>query len=477
MRRGRVVGALFFCFSCAAGGPEGLSLAPVPLASDERVFSPAGPTQPPQKEERPVSLGSPKTSKAAKPIWELSSDYAPQYTYRTAELFRSLEGEAREGELKEALLLCYIDASNAPSYDFFGGKNELGGTIKLGKVDISGNFKSHYVTAPLTTLKTGEKVTVKVYDRDYISRDELIETLSATFEGKLPLKVEGKRTSFSCVALNRQEVELELALLLPEVERALKEVEGELTPDLYNTFSFLPDVFYPAQDRITQIAALVGWDDPSVSSRILRIDQLRDTQKDNLTQALMETYENIPALGEWVEVEDKVLAVQAEVRCDKKNASTYKKFMSSSYKQSFLSAPCVVELQVENKSDQALPCCEDGIGLLQDWSLISFSGAEHPLSPIAVQSEEGPITLSKLTKLAAKEKRTFIFATTTSAFNAKKQGADTPKLLRIKALVTNETKKADYLRWNPQGDDPFFWQEDEIFYLKIAPLSTDTPKP
>jgi hypothetical protein len=388
------------------------------------------------KEPRPEVLGTPASSKKARPAWSSDSDYAPQYGWELPE--RVIEAET----LSEAMLVCDVDTSGVSSQDFFGGKNEISITLSLGKSSIQGNFKSSRVYAPLVSIKSGDSFSLKVYDIDYLSANDPIEFLKVKYKGKWPITAEGKLVSYRCYAVLREEIEAKYQEHVKVLDKELLALEKIAAPNLFDVTMPRIEPFAPtAKQHAETLASLVGWDDPRVVSRVSKINALEAKHKETLLQSIKEVSNTSYPLGQSISRANN-FSVTPNLSCDKKNATTYKKFDDAwLYLSDLKKSTCVIELQIKNEGVEPIKS-EYRLSPFDDVSAISPNGDSLDFYFVAVRTDDGLVPREKFSAIEVGQTVTFVLIGRSPKLGGKKPSEKTPLLLR---LVLDDRK------------EPFVW--------------------
>lgn len=139
-------------------------------------------------------------------------------------------------ELAGALLVCHVATSESGPrgrWDSFADPDlriELRAGRSHGTAWGPENAMTAYVSFAGVTLRTGDAIEVRVWDRD-VTGDERIDTLRGRFDGSLPLALSHEATSITCGQLDAARAAREAASALVRAEAALGAVEAA-TPSL-----------------------------------------------------------------------------------------------------------------------------------------------------------------------------------------------------------------------------------------------------
>lgn len=330
-------------------------------------------------EPRPEHLGTPEASLQAKPDWSHSNGYAPQNTDLSFPT-RPIENKS----IKGALLICEFSADRKAPRDFLRTRNDPFATFTFNGDSTYGGVKTFRVTAPLITLTKGDSFQVKITDRDFFSRNDAMASIKMTYQGEFPISEKKGGVSIRCSAILREELETKLRkrLFVLEKELALlgEKILSQDTPDSPNAEKKL---FSPAQKQLSEIASLIGWDDPSVAKRIAQLKTLQEKRRAHLQEMIASISQAAASLGEGIEVGG--LLVSAQLSCDPNNISTYKNAIGLSHLREH---SCIIQLQIKNTGNKNLVCCQ-GSELYLSTSSLSLSGEADYIDLMGWQTPSG----------------------------------------------------------------------------------------
>ncbi|MCB9766184.1 MAG: hypothetical protein H6739_40790 [Alphaproteobacteria bacterium] len=351
--------------------------------ADEIYLTEATPTDP-----LPPTLGTPAASLAAAPDWLEAFEplYAPQPPSR-AELYARATAEGpKGGPLQDAILLCEVRAT------FFDGiKIQIGPFETENKPDLTAylgvgadastrgprtrgdahhNVDAAIVSAPLVTLKPGDRVELDVWDRDLLSRDH-IETIGADYADTLPLTMTGAKARATCSALARDAVEGLVAGALQAADKGLTYHDKSWKPDLQRK-DLGAEPRDPRPDlALRQAASLVGWDDPRVRARAEAWSALRARFDAALTAAVADLYASAPAPDTPIALGDRLTAtVQTPICPDPSD--------------------CLLTLTVTNGGPEPVALVSF-TGILDPIEDMSVLGAGGQLWPVVPADAEDPV--------------------------------------------------------------------------------------
>lgn len=253
---------------------------------------------------RPDENTTPGASRHAKPawfdqtpglIWDTTDGAVPAtHVSDAAELF-DIGGEyVHEGALRGQLVACRVDVefSEFKSLALRPGRHDLADLVLHGWVNEDGSEEHAtstttfgwkesnrgFIAFPLTWMEPGQSLILRMSDRDRIASLDFIEQVSITYDGALPFRHEGERSSVECrVVADRPMHDLAIDAcwaidrLLVDLER--KPIDPDTPPERARDFI---EAFYG-------LARLIGWADPRTQKRVAQLE------------ALWPTFPNLPA--------------------------------------------------------------------------------------------------------------------------------------------------------------------------------------
>lgn len=282
---GAIVAALFVAYRArvlARPAPT-----PLPSASAPSLASAPPPTttkhaDDPESEHVLLASapnGSPAASLRARPGWaprealtphaKPTSRFAPQ-TASPLEAFLSAAPIA--GDLERAFVICRVQSWNA--HDTFAG-DDLHARVTFGATPEVANDGPEdanlaFVSAPLVTMRSGDTVAYRVFDRDVFGITP-ITTSAVPFRGA-PVSATDAGASIECRALAGDTLARNVASRAATADVAIVELSrAKLDPSR-------PDWAYPstlrarAERLVADAAALAGWDDPLVKKSVGELD-------------------------------------------------------------------------------------------------------------------------------------------------------------------------------------------------------------
>lgn len=203
------------------------------------------------------------------------------------------------GDLQPALLLCVIGyggGAQDPQRVFRHQEGARADLTVWGRIgsghewSASGpdNARSFAFAAPATALRVGERIELRVLDRDLVRHDGL-GSLSMTYEGTLPLTAGDELLSARCVAESPEVVRSRGPFVLEQADRA---IAAAMAADASqsaqeNALSISLAPFEQARTAVSQAAEWLSWSDERVQLRRARLDTLVEASE----QAQREAYE------------------------------------------------------------------------------------------------------------------------------------------------------------------------------------------
>lgn len=256
-----------------------------------------------------LSLGTPESSRAARPPWAPGMvGYAPAASADVARaLFEAAATSVRRGvSLHRDLLACRIehdvDGSGAN-----GRRRALafGVTLRWGsahhEIDGPRAGTPAHLAVPLVTLAPGDPWQVHLRDEGGVVEIE------ASFDGKSPLRAEAGGFAIECRPVEPAARAEAVRDALWDVDRRLvllATTAGEAPPRSGENGEIeeIEEALRPFVDPASSVAALVGWDDPRLARRFERRAALEGKLLDRLAQGRAEALARAKAPGEWVGV-------------------------------------------------------------------------------------------------------------------------------------------------------------------------------
>lgn len=251
--------------------------------STSPAVTPAGASAPPASgavaEETTGAVGTPAASLRAKPPWSKrevtaayanrSSQYAPQLGDPLATF---LLAEPMSAEVDRGFVICRFQSFN--KHDTFAG-DDLHARVTFGATPEVANDGPEdgnlaFVSAPLVTLKKGDRIGFDVYDRDVFSLTSISRSTS-TFTAS-PVSVIDGGAAVECRVLASSALGSAIATHGASADAALARIEGAKLDETKPDWAY-PTVHYLAAERsIEEVAARAGWDDARTRSRVARHD-------------------------------------------------------------------------------------------------------------------------------------------------------------------------------------------------------------
>jgi hypothetical protein len=189
-----------------------------------------------------------------------------------------LFAELKDGPVDPAtggVLVCDLRLPGTPWYQ---SRPDMEAALTLGSQPAmylvgEDNRDATVVTAPIVGLTTGDPIKLVVEDRDFIGRNDHLDSARGAYAGVFPLLMVGDARDLhvTCRGMAKHEVQRRLALRKQQADEALTAFDQarELDPAA-------PDWGYPwslhedAEAAIERVPALAGWRDPDVRSMLDR---------------------------------------------------------------------------------------------------------------------------------------------------------------------------------------------------------------
>lgn len=223
--------------------------------------------------------GTPSSSLRARPTWgrlEIgvrgtpTVQYAPQHS-RPLDLF--LRSAPLSGDVVRGLVICRAQTWNKA--DTFAGDDlhlrATFGGMPEAAADGPEDGNLAFVSAPLVTLKKGDKIALAVFDRDVFELTPLSRTTLTRQDG--PLSTMDQGAAIECRELSGAALQQAVAIDTAAADVAIASLgRRELSGRTYDWGWPLLEI---ARARRTtgDAAALVGWDDARVKKRVTSTDQ------------------------------------------------------------------------------------------------------------------------------------------------------------------------------------------------------------
>jgi len=246
----------------------------------------------------------PAASLAARPAWSQGSGYAPGLSH---DLLLSLGAkgdlQTHAGPLEGGLLVCEVTTSHrGDRARYFAARRGIDTSLPDTDVwlDVGGQGVTTHgaidsattrFAAPAVHLKSGDPLRASLMDRGILRR-HTYDTLSGTYEGALPMPLQGGTGEGWCGLAPPERVEAALAPHLAGADVAQVSLEARSTDlsraDYGRASSDDPRV--PLRDA----AALVGWERAEVAERVARVDDAEAAFSEAVKQALAAARRDMP---------------------------------------------------------------------------------------------------------------------------------------------------------------------------------------
>lgn len=222
-------------------------------------------------------------------MWDTTDGAVPAtHVADAADLFDAAADFVHEGAVRGQLVVCRVDVefSEFKSLSLRPGRHTLADLVLQGWMNEGGHDEyttvattfgwkesnRGYVAFPLSWLEPGQSLVLRASDRDRIASLDFIEQVSITYDGALPLRHEGERSTVECRvvadrALHTMAIDACWAIdrLLVDLER--QPVDTDTPPERSTA---LIEAFYG-------LARLVGWADPRMQKRVAQLEALWPT--------------------------------------------------------------------------------------------------------------------------------------------------------------------------------------------------------
>jgi len=375
------------------------ALAGLALAQEPPAAAPA-PAEPPP----PERLGKPLTSLAAAPAWWQGPQaldlgqaraYAPESPDAGALYQAASAGSAEPGPLDGGALACDLDLGERRFDElvpFASEESTLGDIAALAGVSpdrrkapalVVGTYGPEdrnqvVLLLPLARLQVGDTLWIRLVDMDVSLHDD-VETLRVRYDGKLPLALAGRLAKGTCRLVTRPALEVALARRLGYLDQALEKLAAGARPDFLDGVvtgveGFLSD----ARESALGAAALVGWDDPRVLRRVLRLGELEAGAARAYAQAF-EALRASAAGPAWAAAPAGRLEVRVDgLRCGRRQLGLARALVA--FPEMLPADACALYLSLRNTGAEPLEFGIHAVGPLRDLTLVSARGRSRPVS-------------------------------------------------------------------------------------------------
>lgn len=308
-------GVLFLLVSLSACcGTQGWWPGEEPPATSQEEAAPPL-TQPPEpavveKEEPDEEEAAPAQEAPGEPPpvapsermragWLRGSDKNAPQLRDLSGLFKELRGEAHQGALDKALLVCRVHTQG--NFDTFRGP-DLSATWSWGRhaeVTVRGpeDRWTMFASLPAVSLEKGQRFSVKVVDRDVFGSDS-VGKAQLRYQDKAPLFLDSDKMEVECRPMDQARVEERLAAQLLRVDGMLRRAPGKLKPRPQELqWGLLATPLPELTGEVITAAAWVGWEEPRVQEAAARLDGLYQRWDDLARASVRREVEALPAVG------------------------------------------------------------------------------------------------------------------------------------------------------------------------------------
>ncbi len=358
-----------------------------PIADDLEDASPELPTLPPE----PATTAEASRTKA--PPWASEGDREAPQPHTIFHLFEKAAKTEVAAAIDRDLLVCRIAVEGR--YDVFLAP-DLSATLTLGDrppFTIRGTEDSNdmLASAPLVTLKAGDRVTIAVADRDATGLEHIGEVVGAV--EAIPFTLSTDKIQVECRRLDRDGVETELSRANRAAEAALK-----LVPERFEGHPADSDWGYTrtgigfVKDEVLGMAAVVGWADTRVGQWIDHIDKLDARWREAATISVKRLREGLPPARTPVVFEAEGVKLTIEgVACGEEALASLRAnpAIPGIAAQRVKAARCLARVAVENtgmRPINAFPMI-NAIGELHSLRFVEPDGSLSPALFVHFESE------------------------------------------------------------------------------------------
>lgn len=255
------------------------SVAPVPLGLDEpdETSDVGDPTTPVADEPAPPP-GTPAASLKARPAWARTDPtlrgsptqkYAPQHA-QPLDVF--LRGSPLSGDVQRGFVICRAQTFNKA--DTFAGDDvhfraTFGATPEVA-VDGPEDGNLAFVSAPLVTLRKGDRVQLQVFDRDVFELTLLSRQTLTRGDG--PLMAMDKGAAVECRELTGDTLRSAITGETAKADAAIAALSRKQLSGATFDWGWPLLEIAQARNATNDAAALAGWDDARVAKRVAAAD-------------------------------------------------------------------------------------------------------------------------------------------------------------------------------------------------------------
>ena len=211
-----------------------------------------------------------------------------------------------------------------------------------------------------------QRVHLEVLDRD-IGSDQVLAVFNLTYQGTFPLTTHDSYTNVECRAMTRDELEGAWVEAAVVADRALDAMDVPPTFTLQDErWAVDPELRERLYEAVSEIAGLVGWDDPRVRARTARVGRILERAAAAIRNAVAEAARTSPpASAPYV---TGSLTVRAVSVCGQE---AERLLLDDRDKRLLADTGCALRLEVKNRSSRAVTVGQTREGELQQPSLVT----------------------------------------------------------------------------------------------------------
>lgn len=216
----------------------------------------------------------------------------------------------------------------ARNYDFYGPEDQ----------DLV------YFSVPHAPWKTGEKLTLQVWDRDVTTHEDA-GTVTGTI-GSFPLRMPAPKMEVECRSWPSETVEERARLQAIRAQNAVSRARGAKPLPGEAEWGYAKSGIGSAWKEIDELAAFVGWEDPRVRSAGQDLEKIEADWTVAATKSVAEVSAKLPPFSQKTKLHlGDVDATLESITCDAKRAQ---ELLSSSTASPMLLSnmtPCILEIR------------------------------------------------------------------------------------------------------------------------------------
>lgn len=270
----------------------------------------------------PAKPLDPAESAKAAPSWNRGAGYAPVlYQAEAAEVFASTPPGPVTAT--PGLLVCKLETSRRPD----GGFKALFGT-SLPDLDLEAMIAGYrvaahgpedrafaYLTAPLVKLDTATTITVHVFDRDELGRDDL-DSVGATPRDTLPFEGVAEGHTLTCSHLTGAAFESRLAARIAKTDRELGVTAADIHASVGEPRLGRQVVESTCRRGEETLAAWMGWADARVARRRAWCEAMRARHREVAREVVDRERARAPRSATVATSHDRFEARAERITCD-----------------------------------------------------------------------------------------------------------------------------------------------------------------